>query len=253
MPSLSANPSPCAARGGHFTLLVLALASLPAHGTNAAEAVSRVQEVVVTATPLRRPALESVQPVFVRGGDPLVVTRGQSLGETLANQPGISATSFGPQASRPVIRGLGGERVQMYQDGGDALDLSALSDDHAVAIESLLAEQIEVVRGPATLAYGSTASAGLVNVLTGRIPTRRVAQPFAADLELRADDASGERALVARATAGSGPWRFHGDVHRRNTDDVTIPRFAFSESLRAALAARGDDVDPTRGATWASQ
>ena len=239
-------PVPAAASG--VPLFALLLAAVTAHATDvAAGSAPRLEEVVVTATALRHSALESVQPVFVRGGDELIVARSQSLGETLANQPGLSATSFGPQASRPVIRGLGGERVQMYQDGGDALDVSALSDDHAVAIESLLAEQIEVVRGPATLAFGNTASAGLVNVLTGRIPTRRDAAPFAAAMELRADDASGERAVAARAETGSGAWRFHGDVHRRTTDEVTIPDYALSDALRRRLAAAGQDLDLTRG------
>ena len=212
--------------------------------TVAEELPASLEEVIVTATPLRRTALESLQPVFVVGGDGLVVARGQSLGEMLAASPGVSATSFGPLASRPVIRGLGGERVQMYQDGGDALDVSALSDDHAVTIESLLAEQIEVVRGPATLAFGNSASAGLVNVLTGRLPTRRDAESFAAAMELRADDASGERAVAARADGGSGPWRLHGDLHRRSSNELRIPGFAQSTALREQLGA---DADQTRG------
>jgi iron complex outermembrane receptor protein len=212
--------------------------------TPTAELPARLEEVVVFATPLRRTALESLQPVFVIGGDGLVLARGQSLGDTLAASPGVSATSFGPQASRPVIRGLGGERVQMYQDGGDALDVSALSDDHAVTIEPLLAEQIEVVRGPATLAFGNSASAGLVNVLTGRLPTRRDAPPFAAALELRADEASGERAAAARADGSLGPWRFHGDLHRRSSQELSIPGFAQSAALRERL---GVDADATRG------
>jgi iron complex outermembrane receptor protein len=207
----------------------------------------RLQEVVVTATPLRKPALESVQPVTLRGGDDLVRVRAPSLGETLADLPGLSATAFGPQASRPVIRGLGGDRVQMFQDGGDALDVSALSDDHAVTIESLLAERIEVVRGPATLAWGSTASAGLVNVITGRIPRRRDAPPFGASLEVRGDQASGERAVAARADGRRGAWQFHGDLHRRSTDDLQIPGFAQSDALRAALEAAGETPDDGRG------
>jgi iron complex outermembrane receptor protein len=130
----------------------------------------------------------------------------------------------------------------MHQDGGDALDVSALSDDHAVAIESLLAEQVEVVRGPATLAWGNSASAGLVNVLTGRIPSQRDAVPFAAAVELRADEASGERAIAARADGGAGPWRFHGDLHRRRSRDVAIPGFAQSDALRERLGLDADDT-----------
>lgn len=231
---------------GAFALAPARGAQPPA-GPATATPDERLEEVVVSATPLGKSALQSVQPVLVRGGDELVASRAQSLGDTLADAPGISASSFGPQASRPVIRGLGGERVQMYQDGGDALDVSALSDDHAVTIDPLLAERIEVVRGPATLAWGSTASAGLVNVITGRLPSRRDAAPFDAALELRGDSAEGERAVAARAAGGAGPWRFHGDLHRRSSDDIAIPGLAQSVALRAALVAAGQPLDAAAG------
>ena len=105
-----------------------------------------LQEVVITATPLRKPALLTAQPVFSLGGESLVRQRSASLGDTLAMQPGLSASSFGPIASRPIIRGQGGLRVQTYQDGGDTLEAAALSDDHAVTLDPLLAERIEVLR-----------------------------------------------------------------------------------------------------------
>ncbi len=225
-------------------LVALAALLLPAAAMASTAADSRLEEVVVTSTPLRRAVADSIQPVWVSEADALIVGRSQSLGETLAGQPGVSATSFGPQASRPVIRGLGGGRVQMYQDGGDALDVSALSEDHAVTIEPLLAERIEVVRGPATLAFGNAASAGLVNVLTGRIPSRLDAPPFSAAMELRGDGASGERAVAARGAGSVGAWRFHGDGHRRRSNDLDIPGFAQSDALRERLGA---DADQSRG------
>ena len=106
-----------------------ALAQSVATGSSAtARGLDALQEVIVTATPLRSSVLETAQPLRVIGGDTLVRTRAASLGETLANIPGVSANYFGPIASRPLIRGQGGQRVQVYQDGGDALDASALSE-----------------------------------------------------------------------------------------------------------------------------
>src|SRR5687767_4721946 len=194
-----------------------------------------IQQVIITATPLRESAFETAQPAALLGGDELIRARSTSLGETLESQPGISATYFGPQASRPVIRGLGGERVQVYEDGGEALDVSALSNDHSVTIDPLVAERVEVVRGPATLLYGNGASGGLINVLTNRVPARVPEEPLSGALELRGDSALDERAVAGRLDGGSGTWAWHADAHRRKTDDVRIPGFALSRSLRAQL------------------
>src|SRR5207248_10687618 len=94
-----------------------------------------------------------------------------TLGDALAARPGIAATTFAPGASRPVIRGLSGFRVRIQENGLSSGDVSALSDDHAVPIDPLVAGQVEVVRGPATLRYGSQAIGGVVNAVNNRIPT----------------------------------------------------------------------------------
>jgi iron complex outermembrane receptor protein len=207
---------------------------------------SDIEQVVITATPLRESAFETAQPAALLSGDELIRSRAMSLGETLSAQPGVSATYFGPQASRPVIRGIGGERVQMYEDGGAALDASALSNDHSVTIDPLLAERIEVVRGPATLLYGNGASGGLVNVITSRIPETVPERPVSAALELRGDSATEERAAAARADGGAGNWAWHADAHKRETDDVRIPGFALSRELRDLRAEEGEEVDEMR-------
>ena len=93
-----------------------------------------------------------------------------SIGETLARQPGVSASSFGPTASRPILRGLSGDRIRVLTDGIGSLDVSASSPDHAVAINPLTAERIEVLRGPSALLFGSSAIGGVVNVIDRRIP-----------------------------------------------------------------------------------
>jgi iron complex outermembrane receptor protein len=219
-------------------------------GAAASPAQDTLTEVVITATPLRENVLETAQPVRALDGDALLRERAASLGETLARQPGVSASWFGPQSSRPLIRGVGGERVQMYQDGSDALDASGLSNDHAVTIDPLLAERIEIVRGPATLLFGNSASAGLVNVLTRRIPRAAADRPFRGSIELRGDSALAERALAAQAELGEGPWRLHADLHRRTTDDVRIPGFATVAALREPGVVPGrleNSASETRG------
>ena len=195
-----------------------------------------LEEVVVTATPLRVTPEQTAQPVLLLGGDPLLQRRAASLGETLSRLPGVSATYFGPQASRPLIRGLGGERVQMYEDGADSLDVSGLSDDHAVAIDPLLADRIEVVRGPASLLFGNGASAGVVNVVTRRVVKAPAADPFSAAFELRGDSASRERALLGRADFGTAAWRASADLHDRRTDDLEVPRDSVAPEARGRLA-----------------
>lgn len=226
----------------HGLHLALLAAAVPAFAQDA----KPPEEVVVTATPLRQTVIEAVQPTLVLAGEDLVRLREPSLGETLAAQPGITASYFGPAASRPVIRGLGGERVQMYEDSTEALDVSALSSDHAVTIDPLVADQVEVVRGPAALLYGNGAAGGLVNVLTNRIPASLPERPLESAVEVRGNSALRERAAAGRLDGATGRFAFHADGFGRRTDDVRIPGFALSRALRAALAAEGEEVDATR-------
>lgn len=235
-----------AAQARFVTSAVSAFFVFPAFSTVAWSADDGIDQVVITATPLRESAFETAQPAALLSGDELIRSRTLSLGETLSSQPGVSATYFGPQASRPVIRGIGGERVQMYEDGGAALDASALSNDHSVTIDPLLAERIEVVRGPATLLFGNGASGGLINVITSRIPESVPEKPLNAALELRGDSALEERSGAVRVDGGSGNWAWHVDGHKRDTDDVRIPGFALSRELRELRASAGEDVDEMR-------
>ena len=207
-----------------------------------------LQEVVITATPLRKPALLTAQPVFSLGGESLVRQRSASLGDTLAMQPGLSASSFGPIASRPIIRGQGGLRVQTYQDGGDTLEAAALSDDHAVTLDPLLAERIEVVRGPAALMFGNAAAAGAINVVTPRIPLERIEQTLRGALEMRAGTAAEERSVGGHMAVRLGEHlQFHADAHRQRSEDLHIPGFAWSSAARADAVAAGEPVDLSRG------
>jgi len=124
------------------------------------------------------------------------------LGETLQAELGIQSSYFGPGAGRPIIRGLGGERLRVLEDGLGTLDASDISDDHAVSAEPLLIDSIEVLRGPATLLYGSAASAGVINVIDNRIPEER--QSFSGAYEVRGNTAADEFAGVLRLDGGDG-------------------------------------------------
>jgi iron complex outermembrane receptor protein len=209
--------------------------------------VDPIEEVVVTATALRESSLEVAQPTAVLAGDDLVRERGTSIGEALASTPGVSATYFGPQASRPVIRGQSGERVQVSEDGAESLDVAALSADHAVTIDPLLADRVEVLRGPATLLYGNGASGGLVNVLVRRVPEQAFDGEMEGAAELRGNSALGERAAAVRLDGGVKGWSFHADAYRRETDDVEVAHYALSRRLRESGAYTPDEIEASRG------
>ncbi len=193
--------------------------------------VSRVhsEQIVVTASPDSRGELDLASPVNILGGDELVARLEPSIGETLAQEAGVSSTYFAPGASRPVIRGLAGDRVKTMENGLDTLDVSTTSPDHAVAVDPLSAERIEVVRGPASLLYGSNAIGGVVNVLDQRIPEFRATEAFSGTIDLRGGSAADERAAAASLNGGGGRWAWHADLQTRETDDYEIPGFASLE------------------------
>ena len=167
------------------------------------------------------------------GGDELAKKQAASLGETLAHELGVSSTYFGPVSSRPVIRGQYGERIRVLSNALDAMDASALSEDHAVGVDNMLAERITIIRGPATLLYGSGAAGGIVNVVDNRILENGLEKPFGGRLVLGTDSATGREAAAGEIALGTDAVAFHLDFFRRDTDDVEIPGFAESARLRA--------------------
>lgn len=193
-----------------------------------------LKEVVVTANPLGSSLNEMVAPVSSLGGDALAVRQESTLGETLGKLPGVSSSYFGPNASRPVIRGLDADRVKVLANGGTSLDASTLSYDHAVPIDPLVAERIEVVRGPAALMYGGNAIGGVVNVIDNRIPKEPVEGvngAVDASATMGGDVGRNASGLVE---AGNGKFAIHADAFARKTSDLHIPGFARSAALRAS-------------------
>jgi iron complex outermembrane recepter protein len=199
------------------TLLARAIAGVFVFA-GAAEA----QEVVVTATPLGSNLFDLVSPAEVLQGDSLVRRRAGSLGETLDGLPGISSTGFGPQAGRPVIRGLDADRIRILQNGVGTLDASSLSFDHAVPYDPLVAERVEVVRGPAAVLYGGNAVGGVVNVIDNRIPDTPI-PGLTGRIEPRLGGADNERSLGALLEGGNGRLSLHADGFARSTDDLKTP------------------------------
>ena len=178
---------------------------------------------VVSASALASSVQEMTTPAEVLEGDQLVLRRGATLGETLEGLPGVRAASFGAGASRPVIRGLDGGRVKVLSDGVDVLDASTASQDHAVGVEPLLAERIEVLKGPATLLYGGGAIGGVVNVIDKRVPTYVPENGVEGELELRANSVANEGAGLFGLTAGSGNLAVRVEGVKRQADDYEIP------------------------------
>lgn len=165
-----------------------------------------------------------------------------TIGETLARQPGVSATSFGPNASRPVLRGFQGERVRVLTDGIGSLDASNTSVDHAVAINPLTADRIEVLRGPSALLFGSAAIGGVVNVIDSRIPRRIPDEGVHAAAILTYGSASNEKSANATIDVPiAAKWVVHADANYSKSDDLRIGGFVLSRELRAQAAASEDE------------
>lgn len=204
-----------------------------------------LERVVVKATPLPTTAEDITRPVEVLTGPRLEQAKSSSLGDTVDGLPGVQSSHFGPGVGRPIVRGLDGARVQVLADGMGSGDVSTVSVDHAVSIEPFLADQIEVLKGPSTLLFGSGAIGGAVNVLDGRVPER---MPDAVDglsgrAELRTGGPTRLRSGMLRvdgAIGGTHGWAFHFDALGRDAGDLRIPGHAESAAL---LATEGETPD----------
>lgn len=181
-----------------------------------------VAEIVVTANPLGRTSDDLVQPVDVLSGEDLDRVRRGTLGETLESQPGVSTTDFGGGAGRPVIRGLAGPRVEMLENGMSAMDVSDLSPDHAVTIAPAQARQIEILKGPASLLYGNSASGGVVNVDNGRLPTA-VEEGLHGAVDTYYGANGDEGSFSGELNYGRGAHMLHADYGFREAEDYSIP------------------------------
>jgi len=181
-----------------------------------------VPTVVVSASTLGVLEDDMITPVTSLSGGALVRARESTIGETLANQPGITSSHFGAGASRPVIRGMDGPRVKILSDGAEVQDASTISPDHAVGFEPVLAERIEVLRGPSALAYGGGAVGGVVNILDRKIPTQMPSKPIEGSMEVRANSAAREKTGAFEVTGGAGNIAVHAEGVKRDAGDYRV-------------------------------
>lgn len=202
-------------------------------------------DIIVTA-PFARDRSDLLSGTSVLQGVDLAQAIRPTIGETLNRTPGLSATSFGPNASRPVMRGLQGERVRVLTDGIGSIDVSNTSVDHAVAIDPLLAERIEVLRGPSALLYGSAAIGGVVNVLDKRIPRSIPDEPIHIQALASYASAASERSGAAAVDVPVGQqFVVHADGSYLKTNDLKIGGHVLTPALRAlALASSQLPSDP---------
>ena len=171
----------------------------------------------------------------------LAQKRRATVGDTLRNETGVTSSDYGPSAGRPIIRGLGGDRVRVLQNGVGVLDASGASDDHAVAVEPLAIDRIEIVRGPAALLYGSQALGGVVNLLTSRVPERRPNIPAArAEAQYSSNDDGRSGGLGVDSSLGEHA-AVHLDASARGSDDYRVPtsRRVLNSQARTRSASVG--------------
>ncbi|GGX56512.1 TonB-dependent receptor [Litorimonas cladophorae] len=195
--------------------------------------------IIVTASPLDRSIDEAITGQSVLAGDALQDRLAGTLGETLKLEPGVSSTSFGAGASRPIIRGQGGDRVRILTNGIGSIDASSASPDHAVAVEPAQAERIEVLRGAALLRYGSSGAGGVVNTIDGRIPTEFPDGQTDAAIRIGASTVDAGSEAAASLDQRVGDFVLHLDATRREAGDYRIP---VEGESRVLLAEEGEEV-----------
>lgn len=206
-------------------------------------AANELEAVNVSALPLGSGSPST--PYSVMDQQTLTQKNAATLGETLNNQPGVHSDTFGGGASRPVIRGQSGPRVGVLNDGSAVLDASKISPDHTVTVDPMLARQIEVLRGPSTLLYGSGASGGVVNVLDSRIPTERPREDVEGFVGARANTVADENATAAGITfSATDHLVFRVEGSRRDADDYEVDGFdrltvpgTYAESDNSSIGA----------------
>lgn len=194
----------------------------------------RVEDtIVVTSSPLGVFADEVVGSVDVVDSDHIEENLVGTIADTIAHEPGVTTTFFGPASSRPVLRGLGADRVRILVNGVGSLDASASSPDHAVSSEALEAQQVEILRGPAAIAYGGGAVGGVVNIIDGRIPDSLPEDGSESRFYVGSTSVDEGYQLAARTRLAVGNFAFHFEGLHRSAEEYEIPGYAESARLRA--------------------
>lgn len=186
-----------------------------------------VERIVVSASGLHQYDLEMANPVSVLSGEELSRKTAPTIGETLKSMPGVHSNYYGPVASSPILRGLDGPRVRILSNGLDSADVSRIGPDHAISADAITTEQIEVLRGPSTLLYGSGAVGGVVNVVDNRLP--RQLRPASTQIETRYSSGADEKTAAMTHDGGQDQVAWHLDGFKRKTDNYDVPDFTNEE------------------------
>jgi iron complex outermembrane receptor protein len=208
-----------------ITFILLFIFTYPALAAD--KAILTVPTTAVTGNPLGVSSDQMVIPISILNGRELSLKRENTLAETLNSIPGVSNSSFGPSAGRPMIRGMDSDRIKILQNGVNNLDASNLSFDHGVSIDPLIIEQIDVIRGPATLLYGGGAVGGVVNAIDHRIPKEKF-EGITGRGEVRYGGANLEQSNAAVVDVGTGNFVMHFDAYNRDAKNLKIPGNALS-------------------------
>jgi len=222
------------------------LAQVAGQEPEEAPRTTQLDDIIVTGAPFGISAEASLIAVDVLDQEALSTAPSGTLGDVLSGLPGVRSTAFSPGASRPVIRGLAGPRVQVLTNGMGLIDASSLSPDHQVAADPGEAVRIEVLRGPQTLAYGGSAIGGVVNVIDDRIPEEAPYDGFDGRVTAQASSVDDGRSIGAGLTIGQGPWVMTLDAldHRSSDYDIPVP----AESRRQ-VEDEGEEYEDTGSST----
>jgi len=178
---------------------------------------------------------EPVTPAVVLGARELDASPQSNLGALLEAAPGVSSTYFGPNAGRPIVRGLDGDRLRIVQNGTALLDASSVSPDHAVGVDPLAIRSVEVLRGPSALLYSTSILGGVINLVDNRVPTELM--PARVTLLGRAGSVDGLRATSLLAEGSAGRWAYHADAFHKSTDDLRTPLGVVADTAGTASGA----------------
>ncbi len=201
--------------------------------------------IIVTGTGTAVRESDALQAVDTLTAEELAVAFDGSLGATLADEAGISTTNFGPAVGRPIIRGLGGDRVRILSNSIGLIDASTVSTDHAITSEALEAERVDILRGAAAIPYGGNAIGGVVNVIDGSIPSSKPDGVIDGSLFVGGTTVDDGRQIAGRIKTSFGPLVLQAEGIDRNAGDLSIPGFAKSQGLRAMEQADDpDNFDP---------
>tara|TARA_R110002124_G_scaffold162517_1_gene329586 strand:+ start:2084 stop:4096 length:2013 start_codon:yes stop_codon:yes gene_type:complete len=200
------------------------------------EDTARLEDVIVTGTPFGVTDRASLLAVEVLGAEQLAVAPAATLGDLVNGLPGVRSSSFAPGASRPVIRGLSGPRVQVLTNGLGLIDASSVSPDHQVAVDPAEASRIEIVRGPSTLVFGGSAIGGVVNIIDERVPTTRAENGLDGHVSTQLSSIDNGRGGGASLKTNLGPLVFTIDGYTHQSEDYGISGPAMSQRLADALS-----------------